>query len=103
MGKGSGAGGARGGGGGGRAKQSDVNNAAQEYVQNHLNQGETFGTVESAKVVSPIDANGYADVKIETRKSVQITLGIDPETGRMEYDYDTEYQRFTTRLKVRQS
>lgn len=98
-----GAGAARGGGStrGEGAAQSVVNRAAQEYVQNHLNNGETFGVVESAQVVSPLDKNGYADVKIETRKSVQIPVGRDIETGRMEYDYDVEYQTITTRLKVR--
>lgn len=101
-GRGSGGGKRAGGGGaGGGVTQSAVNRAAQEYVQNHLYAGETFGTVESVQIVSPVDKNGYADVKIEAHKSVQIPVGRDIETGQMEYDYDVEYQTITTRLKVR--
>lgn len=97
---GNGSGGGKRSGGGGVA-QSAVNRAAQEYVQHHLYNGETFGTVESAQVVSPVDKNGYADVKIEARKDVQIPVGRDFETGQMEYNYDVEYQTITTHLKVR--
>lgn len=100
---GRGSGGGKGGGGGADrgVAQSAVNRAAQEYVQHHLYNGETFGTVESAQIVSPVDKNGYADVKIEARKDVQIPIGRDIETGQMEYDYDVEYQTITTHLKVR--
>ena len=82
-------------------ENSEVLQRAQDYVSHRLGTNEYSAKVISAEVVSEIDRDGIADVKVEYEVGVRIPIGIDPETGRMEIETDTEYRTGTFAMKVR--
>lgn len=74
---------------------------AQDWVSHNLSVGEQFAKATNAEIVSDIDENGRANVKIDYETRVRVVVGYDAETQRMEYEEDTEYRTDTVRLKVR--
>lgn len=86
---------------GGGVSQSQLNSAVQDYLTHNITSGTQTASLDKATIVSDVDSNGYADVKVDYSTSVRVATGYDTETNRMEYDYETEYRSDTFRIKVR--
>ena len=66
-----------------------------------IGSGEEYADVESFKIVSNPGNGKTGDVEAEYSVSQRIPVGYDPETGRTEYDYDTEYRKGTFQVKLK--
>ena len=74
---------------------------ANDFLRHHLGENESYADVESYEIISN-PGNGYmGDVEVEYSVDVRIPVGRDPETGREEYETDTEYRKTTLQLRLR--
>lgn len=85
----------------GNRSQTNLLKTVQDFVTYNLNNGFRTSKVTNAEIIGDIDANGMANVKVSHEDHIRILLGYDPETGREEVEYDTEYHTSTLRIKVR--
>lgn len=77
-----------------------LKDTVKDYLNHHLYGAERYCFVDSAEIVSEPDERGYTDVMVEYHVRVHIPVGIDRETGRTEYEDDTEYRRNVIKLKL---
>lgn len=96
------------GGGSGKSATKSTNvskdmlkKAAKDYINHHLYGSEQYADIESVKLDSEIDKDGYADATVDYRVRVSIDLGYDSDTGKHEYETDYEYRRRQFRIKVK--
>lgn len=78
-----------------------VEKQINEQLRYNLGSGEEYADVESFKIVSNPGNGKTGDVEAEYSVSQRIPVGYDLETGRTEYDYDTEYRRGTFQVKLK--
>lgn len=85
---------------GSRNTDSTLLKTVQDWVTHHLTNGVRTSIVTDAEIISKVDKNGEADVRVSYEDSVRVLVGYDSETNQAQYDYETEYHTNTFRLKV---
>ena len=85
---------------GGAASQSAVNKAAENYATYVLTSGNQSVKLDKATLVSDIDDNGYANVKMDYTTRNRVMVGFDPETRTEQYETEETYHTDTFRMKV---
>lgn len=85
----------------GGVSSTQLNNAAQDYLTHNVTSGTQNASLDKATIISDIDENGYANVKMDYTVRVRVATDYDVETGQMLYDTETEYKSDTFRIKVR--
>ncbi len=78
----------------------NLKNQAKDYLNHHLGPNDDWCTVDAMRIIQNPTSSGIADVEVEYTVDMEIPVGIDHETGRMEYDSDTDYRSQTLQLKV---
>lgn len=115
MGKGGGKSAARGGGGSGASTnvdervrssrdyvgQREVESQIEDQLNYSLSSGEEDARVDSFRIISNPGNGRTGDVEAQYHVDVRVPVGRDPETGVMEYDYDTEYRSETFQVVLR--
>lgn len=81
--------------------QSAVESQIEDELNHNLGDGEEYAQVDSFKIVSNPGDGDFGDVEAEYHVNVRIELGRNPETGDMEYEYDTEYRKDTFQVKLK--
>ena len=64
----------------------------RDILNYHLGEGEQYADVDSFDIISNPGNGDFGDVEAQYHVNVKIPVGRDPETGQMEYEYDTEYR-----------
>lgn len=78
----------------------NLKNQAKDYLNHHLLPNDDYCTVDEMRIIQNPTSSGVADVEVEYTVDMSIPVGMDQETGRMEYDSDTDYRTKTLQLKV---
>ena len=108
-----------GGGGGGRINQNiesleerliasgqyvgarEVERQIEDELNRFLAEGEEDARVDSFRIISNPGDGRMGDVEAEYHVDLRIPVGRDPETGDMEYEYETEYRTDTFQVVLR--
>lgn len=80
--------------------ESTVQYNAYDFERYHMSSNQTSVSNVQIQKVENIKGD-EADVTYSYDANLRIVTGIDPETGREEVEYDTEYRTATNRLKIR--
>ncbi len=80
--------------------EKEVEEQAYDQLKYNLAYYETHLSVTSFRIVQYPTDGGLADVDVEYDVDVKIPVGRDIETGRTEYEYETEGRKETLQLKV---
>ena len=81
--------------------QSAVESQIEDELNHNLGAGEEYAQVDSFKIVSNPGDGDFGDVEAEYHVNTRTPIGRDPETGDMEYEYDTEYRKDTFQVKLK--
>ncbi len=81
--------------------QQEVENQIDDYIRYNLGDGETSAGVDSFRIISNPGDGEFGDVEAQYHVNVRIPIGYDDETGRMEYETDTEYRSETFQVRLR--
>ncbi len=73
---------------------------AYNYERYHMSGSQTSVSNINIESIGQVNEDGMADVTYSYDANVRIPVGVDPETGRLEIEYDTETRRNTNRFFV---
>ena len=79
----------------------EVERQIEDELNYRLAEGEEYAHVDSFRIISNPGDGRTGDVEAQYHVGVRIPLGRDPETGDMEYEYDTEYRSSTFQVVLR--